>query len=97
MTLLSYFDCFAALVGLAWLLAVWMARVHSGTLPSALLRTEAVLLKLSGATPDRGMGWGAYALAVLAFNAVAFVLLFAVMRGQGALPLDPDGIGGMAR
>jgi K+-transporting ATPase ATPase A chain len=96
MTLLSYFAYFAALVGLAWLLAVWMARVYSGTLPSAMLRTEAALLRLSGAAPDRGMGWGAYALAVLAFNATCFVVLYVLLRVQGALPLNPDGIGGMA-
>ncbi len=96
MTLLSYLVYFAALVGLAWLLAVWMARVYAGNLPAALLRIEAALLRLSGAVPDRGMGWGAYALAVLAFNATCFVVLYALLRAQGALPLNPDGIGGMA-
>lgn len=96
MTLLSYLVYFAALVGLAWLLAVWMARVYAGNLPSALLRTEAALLRLSGAAPDRGISWGAYALAVLAFNATCFVVLYVLLRAQGALPLNPDGIGGMA-
>jgi K+-transporting ATPase ATPase A chain len=42
------------------------------------------------------MGWGAYALAVLAFNATCFVVLYVLLRAQGALPLNPDGIGGMA-
>jgi K+-transporting ATPase ATPase A chain len=96
MTLLSYFAYFAALVGLAWMLAIWMTRVYAGNLPSPLLRTEAALLRLSGAAPDRGMGWGAYALAVLAFNATCFVVLYVLLRAQGALPLNPDGIGGMA-
>jgi K+-transporting ATPase ATPase A chain len=96
MTLLTYLIYFAALVGLAWLLAAWIVRVYSGTLPSALLRTEAALLRLSGAAPDRGMGWGAYALAVLTFNATSFVLLYVLLRAQGALELNPDGIGGMA-
>jgi K+-transporting ATPase ATPase A chain len=96
MTLLSYLVYFALLVGLAWFLAVWMSRVYSGSLPSALLRTETALLKIGGAMPDRSMGWGAYALAVMAFNAVGFVLLYALLRGQGFLPLNPDGIGGMA-
>jgi K+-transporting ATPase ATPase A chain len=96
MTLLSYFLYFTVLLGLAWLLAVWMARVYSGTLPAALRRTEAALLQICSAAPDRGMGWGAYALAVLAFNAVGFVFLYTILRGQGALPLNPDGIGSMA-
>jgi K+-transporting ATPase ATPase A chain len=96
MTLLSYLVYFAALVGLAWFLAGWMARVYSGSLPSALLRTEVALLRLSGAAPDRGMGWGGYALAVLTFNATCFIVLYVLLRAQGALPLNPDGIGGMA-
>ena len=42
------------------------------------------------------MGWGDYARAVLAFNAAGFVLLYALLRAQGVLPLNPDGIAGMA-
>jgi K+-transporting ATPase ATPase A chain len=41
------------------------------------------------------MNWAAYALAVLALNAVGFVPLYAILRAQGGLPLNPDGIGGM--
>jgi len=96
MTLLAYVIYFAALVALGWALAVWMARVYSGALPALLLRAEGMILGASGAAPGRGMGWGAYALAVLAFNAAGFLLLYAILRGQGALPLNPDGIAGMA-
>jgi potassium-transporting ATPase potassium-binding subunit len=96
MTLLSYLIYFVALVSLAWVLAAWMSRVYSGTLPAALLRIEGVLLRACGAAPDRGMGWAAYALAVLAFNLAGFLVLYAILRGQGALPLNPDGIGGIA-
>ena len=96
MTLISYIFYFAVLTGLAWLLAVWMARVYAGTLPAPMLRIERVLLRVAGTSPDRSMPWGAYALAVLAFNAVGFLLLYAILRVQGALPMNPDGIGGMA-
>jgi K+-transporting ATPase ATPase A chain len=96
MTLLSYALYFAVLVGLASLIAIWMTRVYAGSLPSVLLRTEAALLRLSGAAPDRGMGWSAYAMAVLAFNAICFAVLYALLRTQGTLPLNPDGIGGMS-
>ena len=92
MTLLAYTLYFAALVGLAWALAAWMARVFIGTLPAPLLRFETALLRACGAAPDRGMGWSAYALAVLSFNLVGFVLLYALLRLQGWLPLNPDGI-----
>jgi K+-transporting ATPase ATPase A chain len=96
MTLLAYPLYFVVLIGLGWALAVWMARVYGGTLPPALLRIEGALLRACGAAPDRGMGWSAYALAVLAFNVTCFVALYILLRAQGALPLNPDGIGGMA-
>ncbi|QYZ70006.1 potassium-transporting ATPase subunit KdpA [Neotabrizicola shimadae] len=92
MTLLAYALYFIVLVGLGWALAVWMARVYDGTLPGPLLRFESALLRLCGAAPDRSMSWSAYALAVLAFNLVGFVVLYTILRLQGALPLNPDGI-----
>ncbi|WP_137112661.1 potassium-transporting ATPase subunit KdpA [Rhodobacter sp. SY28-1] len=92
MTLAAYALYFVVLVGLAWALADWMARVYSGTLPLPLLRVEGALLRACGAAPDRGMGWSAYALSVLAFNLVGFLLLFTILRLQGLLPLNPDGI-----
>ena len=96
MTLLAYILYFAVLVGLALLLAGWMMRVYAGNLPAPLMRAEAAVLRVSGATPDRSMGWAGYAFAVLAFNAVGFLLLYAILRMQGLLPLNPDGIPGMA-
>lgn len=96
MTLVSYLLYFAVLVGLAWLLGAWMTRVYAGALPAGLLRFERRLLRLGGVAPERGMGWASYALAVLAFNAVGLVVLYGLLRTQGALPLNPDGIGGMS-
>jgi len=96
MPLFAYALYFVVLIGLAWCLAGWMSRVYAGALPEPLLKIEAALLRGAGAASDRGMNWGTYALAVLAFNAVGFVLLYAILRAQGALPLNPDAIGGMA-
>lgn len=96
MTLLSYILYFAVLVGLAWALAAWMMRVYSGALPPVLLRVETAILRLSGASPERSMGWAAYAMAVLAFNLVGFLALYAILRLQQILPLNPDGIGPIA-
>ncbi|MBT9245866.1 potassium-transporting ATPase subunit KdpA [Gemmobacter fulvus] len=94
MTILAYGLYFAALVSAALLLALWMARVYDG-LP-ALARIERGVLRAAGVNPDRSMTWPAYAMAVLAFNLAGFVLLYTLLRLQGALPLNPDGIGGMA-
>lgn len=96
MNLVGYVLYFALLTGGAYALAVWLARVYAGRLPAVLLRVEGALLRLSGVDPERGMGWSAYAMAVLAFNLVGFVLLYAILRTQGMLPLNPDGIGPMA-
>lgn len=93
MTLLSYLLYFSVLTGLAWVLVAWMTRVYTGKLPSALLRVESAILRFCGVAPDRSMGWGAYSMAVLAFNLVGFVVLYAILRLQQILPLNPDGIG----
>ena len=93
MTVVAYALYFAALTGLAWALAAWMFRVYSGTHPAPLLAVESALLRASGAIPERSMGWSAYAKALLAFNLVGFVLLYAILRLQQVLPLNPDGIG----
>lgn len=95
MTLLAYTLYFAVLIGLAVALAQWMGRVYDGRVP-VLARVDRAVLRLIGSSADRQMGWTAYAMAVLAFNAVGFLLLYAILRGQGALPLNPDGIGAMA-
>ncbi len=94
MALLAYTLYFAALIGAALLIALWMGRVYSG-LP-ALAGIERAVLRASGANPERDMTWGTYALAVLAFNLACFLLLYTILRIQGALPLNPDGITGMA-
>ena len=40
--------------------------------------------------------WHAYALALLAFNLVGFVFVYAVLRLQGVLPLNPQGFPGLS-
>lgn len=94
MALLAYTLYFAALIGAALLIALWTGRVYGG-LP-ALAGIERAILRASGANPERDMTWGTYAMAVLAFNLACFLLLYTILRVQGALPLNPDGITGMA-
>ncbi|HYO25730.1 MAG TPA: potassium-transporting ATPase subunit KdpA, partial [Lacipirellulaceae bacterium] len=43
---------------------------------------------------SREMNWREYALSMLAFNFVGFVALYALLRLQGALPLNPQGFAG---
>jgi K+-transporting ATPase ATPase A chain len=96
MILTGYILYFALLTGAALALSFWLARVYAGRLPAPLLRWEALVLRVAGVSADRGMGWQAYAMAALAFNLTGFLLLYAILRTQGLLPLNPDGIGAMA-
>ncbi|SAL42639.1 potassium-transporting ATPase subunit KdpA [Caballeronia humi] len=56
---------------------------------------EAVLYKLAGVDPDVEMSWKHYALAVLAFSAVGTLALYALLRVQQWLPLNPQALGAM--
>ena len=46
---------------------------------------------LAGVKPDEDQHWTAYAFAMLAFNLVGFLFLYAVLRLQDVLPLNPQG------
>ena len=94
MTFLAYAIYFGVLVAAALAVAAWMGRVYSGI--PALAGVERGLLRLSGVNPERQMTWPVYAMAVLAFNLMGFLLLYAILRLQGGLPFNPDGIGAMA-
>ncbi|CAM3373930.1 potassium-transporting ATPase subunit KdpA [Paracoccus nototheniae] len=86
-------------VGLAWLLAVYMHRVFTGQRvwsSPAIAPLERAFLAAAGTGPDRVQGWAGYAMAVLAFNLAGFVFLYAVLRLQGMLPGNPQGIGPMS-
>ena len=96
MTFLAYGLYLAALVGAAWGLALWMTRVYAGALPAGLQRLEGLVFRATGTQPDRGMTALSYGLAVLAFNLAGFLSLYAILRLQGTLPLNPDGIAAMA-
>jgi len=65
--------------------------------PSAKLQTrlEAAIYRVAGVRTDREMGWKQYAAAVLAFNLVGMVGLYAIQRLQAWLPLDPTQLPGV--
>lgn len=64
-------------------------------LTPVLRPVECVCYRLSGIDPKVEQNWKSYALALLAFNLVGFVALFAILLCQGALPLNPQGLPGM--
>lgn len=57
---------------------------------------ERLLYKLAGVRADAGMGWKQYAIAVIAFNLLGVVAVYALQRLQGYLPLNPQGFGAVS-
>ncbi|WP_341520448.1 potassium-transporting ATPase subunit KdpA [Pseudomonas sp. G.S.17] len=90
---------FLALVLLpAPLLGRFYYRVVEGErtwLTPVLRPVENLCYRLSGIDPKVEQNWKTYLLALLAFNLAGFVLLFALLLGQGALPLNPQQLPGM--
>ena len=77
----------------------YVARAMSGdrsVLSSVLRPVERRLYALAGVDPARGMGWRAYAFALLTLNAAHFLLLYAILRLQYWLPFNPQGFAGMS-
>ncbi len=80
------------LLVLARPLGRFMARVLDGR-PTWIARLlgplERRLYALAGVRPEAEMDWRRYAVAMLVFNAGGLLLLYAIQRAQGLLPLDP--------
>ncbi len=86
-------------VGLGWPLGIYMARVWQGQstwLDPVLRPVERGYNRLMGVKDGEGQGWLAYAFAFLAFSAAAFVFLYAILRLQDHLPLNPQGFAAMS-
>ncbi|EYR78682.1 potassium-transporting ATPase subunit KdpA [Shinella sp. 838] len=80
-------------------LGLYMARVFAGertALSPVLGRLETDLYRVSGINPGKEQGWLAYTASMLAFSIAGFVALYAILRLQAYLPLNPQGFAGMA-
>jgi len=74
----------------------YLTRVMTGerTLLSPVLGpVERGFYRLAGVNPGTEQHWTAYALAMLVFSLAGFALLYALMRLQDVLPLNPQGFG----
>lgn len=86
---------FVVLLALAWPLGRYMARIYNGDYPRWirwLQPLERLLYRGAGINPKQEMGWLQYTLAVLAFNVLGLLFLYALLRTQGALPMNPAGL-----
>ena len=87
---------FATLALAARALGGYVAALVEGRLPVWLLRVETAVLRLAGADPEREMDWRAYAMALLVFNALGVMAVYALQRLQAGLPLNPNHFGAIA-
>lgn len=84
------------LLALAKPLGAYMARVYEGR-PFGLDRLlgpfERWIYRLSGIRADDEMRWQTYARAMLLFNLTGVLMVYALQRMQGLLPLNPQSLG----
>ncbi len=78
------------------LLGTFMARVFEGErnfLSPIFSPIERGVYRLSGVDPQEEMTWGRYAIALLFFNGLGFLVVFLLQLFQKNLPLNPQGLG----
>ena len=77
----------------------YMAQVFEGErtfLTPVLGPVERGLYRISGIDETREQHWITYTVAMLLFNAAGFALLYALLRFQAVLPLNPAGMSAVA-
>lgn len=77
-------------------LGAHMAKVYQGErifLDRVLGPVERFIYRLSGIDPRAEMDWKVYAVAMLLFNLLGLIVVYLLQRLQGALPLNPQGLG----
>ncbi len=81
---------------LAGPLGRYIAAVMDGRLPRGVRVAESAVLRLAGVDPAQEMGWAAYARALLVFNLLGVLAVYALQRLQAVLPLNPQHFGAVA-
>jgi potassium-transporting ATPase potassium-binding subunit len=80
-------------------LGVFMARVFNRErtfLDPAMRPLERLIYRLTRVDENREMGWKEYVVSMLLFSGISMLLLYAIQRLQGFLPLNPQNFGGVA-
>ena len=84
----------AIIVAIVPPLGAYMTNVFNGerTFLSPILQpVETALYRMGGVNPKREQSWLTYTLAMLLFHVGGFLVLYVLLRVQGALPFNPAG------
>ncbi len=99
MTTYGYFQLgsyFVVLLLLVKPLGLYMAKVYaceSTFLDLAIRPLERLIYRLLGVNPDDEMDWKNYAISLLIFSAMSFLVVYLIQRLQGLLPFNPQKFG----
>ncbi len=88
----------ALFVALAKPMGAWLFAIYDGkNMPMARVigPVERGFYKLSGIDASRDQNWVGYAVALMMFNIAGIVTLFAILKLQWYLPINPRGFAGM--
>ncbi len=88
----------AVILALTRPLGGFLTRVVTGertALSPLLVPLERLLYRAAGVDPRIEQHWLSYAIAMLVFNAAGVVILYALLRLQANLPLNPQGFAGV--
>ncbi|OHX14416.1 potassium-transporting ATPase subunit KdpA [Chromobacterium sphagni] len=83
----------AVLLALAWPLGAYMTRIMQGENPGAVrlfAPLERAFYRLAGIQQDEEMGWRGYTVALILFNVLGALAVYALQRLQGMLPFNPQ-------
>ena len=87
---------FAAIMILIWrFLGSYMAAVYQGRV-RYLAFIEGPIYRLVGVDPEVEQSWQRYAGSLIAYSAVAILVVYGMIRLQGSLPLNPQHLGAVS-
>ena len=84
---------------LAWPLGRWIDGVLSGRLSRRwrwVDKTESMFLRLAGTNANEDMPWWRYAFAIVVFNLIGVLVVYALQRLQQWLPVNPTQMGAVS-
>lgn len=87
------------LIGLSLPLASFMSKVFEGGrtfLHPLFGGIERFIYRISGINPEEDQHWSRYTASLMVFSLVTFVFTYLILRFQGYLPLNPQGLANLS-